>query len=744
MDRLPPELMAMLGAPGAPLPPGAVPMPPPDPMAPPMADPMGDPSMMWASQPRDDIDMGMMGGDPGMFGETPAVPPPAPDPFAQQMMTPPDVAPGDPALMQILSQAPQMLTLPVDPRIARRKKRFAGMAKPDMGQVREYANEDQRAHQHLLARFARDIGLYRQHESARPPGFSMKTDVPFVGSGMSNVVNKLANMLAAIDVIIESPFRDEATKDQSQIIEDFGYWVRDYEKDMYTRSGGSILQWDEFFYLLLHGRLCCRVLPDARDEEYPFRTALLDPATCYPYFGDDKDGMLRMTRVYQDTVGGVLSDYGAGDPDLQRRMARQLGYGIDDVQAYLRHRLKVVEYWDPMYRAVIAGDIDILPITEHGYGFVPFIYVSARGEPKGMQTPEGVWAGDPDEFGNTGYAASREIDVAEKGVSVFHHLVNTHRLKEVLHTVLIMEAIKAQNPPTVTYTAPQLAGEEPPPLNNKPGGNNQRVLNLQKIEGIPTSPRPTDVAPVANHLAEDWAQGTIPPHVFGAEQGSNVSGFAVESLIAAAKDAILPYTHAFEVYLGLKLEMQLKLYQEYVGPTVTLHIPSKSGTRYGMTPLKDLTPQVIDSVGPRVRVKLHGISQQNLPGQMATAVQGIQGGVWSVRRGMEHLGEKDPDRMFQDIVAERAVQHPEVMENFLIPQFLSNRGDDELMKIWMQMVVMPKLGQMMGAAPPGADPAMAQQQGAPPDPNGQSAPMMGAEPPPPGGPEPGQGRGPVM
>jgi hypothetical protein len=126
---------------------------------------------------------------------------------------------------------------------------------------------------------------------------------------------------------------------------------------------------------------------------------------------------------------------------------------------------------------------------------------------------------------------------------------------------------------------------------------------------------------------------------------------------------------------------------------------------------------------------------------------------------MEKLGEKDPAKMFQDIIVERAIEHPDIMENIIIPQMMIQQGQQDLAYMWGVLVVMPKLiqtmGSMMGggappgmAGPGGMTPSLPGMPGLPPGPsgpqaNGQSNPMAGRAQGPPTGPMPGQGRGPA-
>jgi hypothetical protein len=249
------------------------------------------------------------------------------------------------------------------------------------------------------------------------------------------------------------------------------------------------------------------------------------------------------------------------------------------------------------------------------------------------------------------------------------------------------------------------------------------------------------MAPVMNKLMQDWSEGSLPPVVHGNESGSNVSGFAVESLIAAAKDAILPYTMAHEVYLAQVVEMKLRQYRDIILPEgITVSVPGR--TSYGATPMAKLTMETFQTTPIDVEASLFALAQQNLPGQIQAAAMAIQAGLWPIRKGMEHVGSTDPDKDFQDIISERAIQHPSIMEDFIIPQGFINQGSPQLAQLWMQLVVMPKLQQsmMMGQLPPGAAGAEGSPGGGSPGGAGGPNHQQGTPPPPPGGPAVGQGR----
>jgi hypothetical protein len=290
-------------------------------------------------------------------------------------------------------------------------------------------------------------------------------------------------------------------------------------------------------------------------------------------------------------------------------------------------------------------------------------------------------------------------------------------------------------------------------MKHGPGASNRRVLNAQQVEIVPTSPRPTDVSPVLNKVQADTVEGSINPAMYGSMDGSNIAGFAVESLISAARDTILPYTQAFQAYQAAKAKIKAKMYTTHLYPLIGA-MPTPMEGEYGSAPNADITPDIITSTGYKVTVEMIGVSDSALPAMINVSAQAVKEGLWSRRKAMEKLGEKDPAKMLQDIILERAVEHPEIMENVIIPQMFAKNGQNDLAYLWGMLVVMPKMMQTiqgvmggmggmpglpgMGGGGPGngpPPPSGPQAQGNP----GQTATGQRGNP---TGPLPGQGRGP--
>lgn len=698
-----------------------------------------------------------------------AAPAPVPPPVGGMLQPPGFQQPQDPILDQLLSQSAAQPPIVVDLDFMLPDSKKKGyQAKQDEGYYSHCIESDYNYYQPLFNRFARDLTHYRQKTIPNvPPGFNPALEVAFKSATISNVVNKLTNISSATDWRHIVPFKDEKSKQDSQIVENWYDYCRACEVENHAVSGGDAsLQWDEFFYLFLYGRAYARILPDVDDDVHPFREALLDPSTCMPIWGDDKEGLIRFTRKYQTRVVDIVHTFGRFNPNLQTNISAKLGYDSNDVGSYFNETGEVTEYWDTWRRRVTFKGVEILN-DAHGLGYCPFVAVLARGEPRGLVTPEAANMLQLDEYNNlVGVGTTRE-DLVEKGVSVFHHILNTNRMSEIVYTILLSETLKAQNPAYITYSTPQMAGVLPPPLKTGPGDANQRVLNQQKVEMVPTSPRPTDTSPVMNKIQADTVEGSVNPAMYGSMDGSNIAGFAVQELMSAARDTVTPYVEAFTRFQGLKAKMRGRQYVSHIGVMQTINVPMEG--KYGSSPTSELTPTIMKSTGSKVTVEMIGISDSALPAMTNTASSLVKEGLWSRRKAMEKLGERDPARMLRDIIGERAIEHPDIMENVIIPQVFLQNGQQDLAYMWGMLVVMPKMmkvvselmamggavpPQMMGMAgqggPPGGVPQIPGGPGSPgqppPSSGGQMNGGVGPPPGPPGpptGPNAGQGRGPA-
>lgn len=733
--QLPPELLAALG--GAPAP-G---MPPVGPQPAQVSGQIG------ASMNDLPPEMTMGGVSPSMGG----VAPPPQDPATALMGAPfgapapgglpqpgPSMPPaGDPLLQAIMSGETPLVADPKPP------KKHRNLRKPSLDEVVEYSKRDYEVWRERNERMSRDVRIFRQGEGGVPSLFDPEEDMQFISAAMSNLINRLANMMGGIAITVESPSHDEQSDADAQTVENWCHWDQEQVRMQYADDRSGVRQRDEFFYLLLHGVIAARVLPDLADPDYQWIDDLLDPSTCFPVFGGGKQGLVRMTRRYTSTVGDILETYGGASRGLDKKLLEALGETNESVGAIINRQVELVEYWDRRWRAVTMNDgTPILPVMEHGYGRVPFIYVTALGEPMSMQTPNGGYAIKDGVLGALRVPVGDVFDMSQKGVSVIHYLINTHRLREAIYTILYGQIEKAANPPLMRYRAPQLMGRDSPVYDLKAGGNNFAVMGLEKIEAIPTSPQPTDVSPTIQALEAEQMAGGMNPASQGMEMGANASGYALDTLIAVAKEMILPYMMAFENYLMLKFRLKLELYKDVIGEFYSLRIPEKG--LYGRPrAIRELTVEVVNNVGCSVKVKAKNNSDSAKMQQAQYATTMMSAGLMSQRAAMSEAGVDDPTAMLNEVLADNALQHPQVMQLYGIPLALEARGASNLAAMWMEIVAKPIIQEIMMQQQMMQNPMMgAGGGGAPtPDTGGQSfGPSTAGQA---TGPSPGEGRGPA-
>lgn len=612
-----------------------------------------------------------------------------------------------------------------------RRARKGKVRKPTQDQIAHVASRDESRYRETMQRMSRDLAIYRQDEVGLPADFLASRDRAAHSAAVSNLVNRIANGFSGGKIYFKAPWDTTQEEKSSQIMEDACYnWYQRWSR-AYAVGGGELIR-DIFWYMLVYGRVVIRTLPDPDDDKFPFNIDLIDPATCYPTFGSGKKGLVRMIRKLQVTVGEVITGYGLSDRE-QRKLLQDLGYSATtSAEDYWDVEGELIEYYDSWWRSVTFMGQTVMPVTAHTYGKVPFHYVMPVGEAKDVRTPLGRYWVDEDQIGWVGSSPiSISADQAQKGVSVFHYLIHNHKITEAILTILYNEVERAQNPATITYVAPHMVGKELPPLDVKRGGNNTRTLNLQRVEGLPTSPRPADLAPLMNHATQEWSDGSIPPQMGLTPMGDSGSGVGPEAMFSMLRELTIPYVRAFEHLMSLVFECCMEMYVDFIGNIQPIRVPEYTDAGRFTGAMNDLRVDDIELVGTTMEVRLTGNSLQNLAQKVAMANQGIQGGVFSQRYAMEEILElPNPDKMFGDIIAEKAMQHPAMMDNIIIPTGFIARGDNDLAQAWIQMVSAPQMMQMqaqmqqsaMMQSPPGGVP------GGVAGPTGASAPSPTGEP----------------
>jgi len=647
-----------------------------------------------------------------------------------------------------------------------------GEVKPPKKPTPEFCRDaiatDERRHQNLIDRFRDDLRTYRLMDESMFEDLDPNDVELYTSAEPAFQVEKLANMVSGIDHIIQFPSKTQEEETDAQTLENFAYHFLD-EVDTHHRAGGNAAyKWDLAFYRAVYGRMITRVLPDPTDPDFPWDVRMYDPATVFPVFGT-KRGLVRVSCVYTETLDKVLQTYG-DDPDVHKALVKK--YTDEEGHVQLDRVGVVKEYWDAWWRWAEFDGEEILKVSAHELGRIPFIYTVGTGEPGNANLPTtnnftmrermagltmGDKVGDP--------------NLAQKGLSFFHHLKPALRQEAAVFSILMTSAKQALAPP-IGVESPY---EDPPEPVDMSTGSTNKFRPGEKVVPLLSGTRPTDIGPLISALREQRVKGGLPDQMFGALEGSNVSGFAVESLIAAAKDRIQPVINDIEYHLASVIEMALYQYRNvghflvdnvegvYHIPTQGRHIPltpkrapsrpqfkqigqllmqmaggmpvdfaagwDTAGFDNDMAPDQPhedmaLSRELILRIGTRPTVKLHSVALQNMTALANVASMLIERKVWSRTKAMEELNVRNPQEEWKRILAEDAQTNPRMLELVEFPQALYESGNIGAFLAYFATVVLPQLMGMMAPPEEGAP----QEGGGPQTVQGDSQPMMNASP----------------
>lgn len=612
--------------------------------------------------------------------------------------------------------------------------------KPTATACQAKATHDERKHGRLVARFLKDLRRYRQKHQGVFEDFDPTIDQEFTSTEASTQVNKVANMGAGLPWRYEVPYRTAAEKKASQRVEAWAaHWVDTWTR-MHAARWGTDLRYEMFWYALVLGHLVGRCFCDLDDAGYPWTPELLNPAQTFPTFGGPKDGLTVVTEVYRTTYGDVLETYAAKYAGLERKL---LGKQQGDDQTWSHAELdrdrcgKMVTYCDAWWHGAWFDGVEVVPVTAHEYLEVPYVYCRAPGEPGGFASPDRTDVTMREAL--YGYKPGQDLagwDTVEQGPSFFHYVENALLQQEAYYGILVTQTKQATNPATVLESD----YEEPPePFDFGPGGNNT-LRPGEKLQNIPTSPRPSDVGPLLEKVGAEVAKAMLPDPMFGVASGSQVSGYAEDALRGATRDRTGVYFAMVQRFVGGMLGLAAREFRSFghlatTDGTYAVPSPRKSAgsAAVGVGEMADLPPEVLlamaqlgigppkdepevavsledfDLVGSDVRVKIKQISMQNLT-QMMNVVQMALNApmpVWSWEYGAEQLDVDDPDLMWQQILTNKAMMDPLILKTVLYPKALYKSGNMEAYRAYMdelRMAQQPPQPMGGGQQPPQALP----------------------------------------
>jgi hypothetical protein len=580
----------------------------------------------------------------GMSG-LPGMPPASPTPLV-------DAATGDPsamaALEYILNQvmqddafAEQGVFVPEKPKKPKRKA-------PSIEDIQRKAD---RAVSRWLPRDQRmdeDLLLYRLTQSTEGEGEVVTKNTPAI------VVDKAAAMLASQTPVIRIIAPHPEAKESAQKVEDFLRWSWVQWNKTSRRSLKGALSYSMAHYLCLRGWITMRIEYDDTVAEYknPIKLRLFDPRSVYPMESDNDLAYVihKSWMTYQE-----LRD------EWEEAASKYADQEDDDP-------VEVIEFYDSWWHCVMVDGEAVVPVKEHGYGFVPWIITTGAGSPIRI-TPR-----DQQQW-------PRDV-----GVSIFHSIRASSKSLDKILSQLATQVANAANPPTIYYYDPIL-NASPQPLDYTPGTTNYLLYDRERVDPLNLSPIPTNVQPLMDSLIDDISRGSLHPVLWG--QGGTASGFSLSFLTDAAKDQLFPIIDGMQDAMMQTNEFELQLIRDLHDTEIGFWVKGRDGQKLGGV---TITPEEVEEVGCENEVIYRNVAPKDLPilAQMASML--TKDGLLDRETAIEdYLLKDNPQQIIQRSMEDAALMDPDLMKKGIIPALLL-QDNPEMGKLYLAM----HLAEIMG------------------------------------------------
>jgi hypothetical protein len=459
------------------------------------------------------------------------------------------------------------------------------------------------------------------------------------------------NMLCAIVASMSESWHKRTLNREhrlkAQTLEDAARYFREEEIYRWANTGDMDLPLAEIKIAACYGMVIARTLCDLDDPDYPFDDALVDPASCYVIPGGVA-GPKRVYRMMRMTQSEAFETW--GEPRKRDRDRFQNSTGRDEDTKIIT----VCEYADTWYRAAVLQDgIELLPVTEHRYYSVPFVVQGGpAGEPLFTDTARAS-ADEPNRLGG-GWWRSGPMDdwgMEHKLTSSITAQQERHDQLEAMMAWIVTSLRDSTDPALIIKRDPLSLGTPMPEIDRRRGKRNEIGLG-DDVLPVPTSMNPRDLQTFTDYVQQDSMTGRIPLGMYGQQPGSNITGNSMSTAAESGMDHITPWVKAMETFQTRKIEQKLRFWrlkghltrfwQGYEQPFM---IPTRPGV--GKDVASELTPDLIDEIGPRVIVTKTRLRMQDLV-MYANIGPALQQMGYPARRMFEKMGEEDFDRLREE------------------------------------------------------------------------------------------------
>lgn len=526
--------------------------------------------------------------------------------------------------------------------------------KPKLEDIKAIIAADETEWRRTRERISDDLDWLNGEVSEVPKGFDKKRDIPFRSSAMADEARAVSAMLGTITPNYEIPYTKSDQELATQQAENALYYWDEQADQVALQNGTGDYGIAAASYLVYTGYAVTRIRFDPENPENPFQEQFINPATVAPVW-DDR-GLMRVSRRYVDTVANVIADFDDSKGSVRRKLMRkQKGKDGED---RLNQRILVQIYHDRWWTCVVADDIEVVPISAHQYGFVPYcVQPSGNGEPVAITSLTDAHAP-----GVSGVATARER-WEKKNLSWFGFRKPYHKQYEEIMTMVLSVFQRVVNPSLVLKQSPFAEVEGDPEIHTEPGGITK--LNDQEELG-PLVENPSALSafsPLINAIQQDAATNRLSPTFFGLAQSTQMSGNAMETEYEAGRDKVATFLVALESFYAQRASMRLRMYRDWghliqnddgdFGKTIIPYDPEKAHLR--QEKWFELTPGTLDRSGVRAKAICTHTRLQNLAALGSAASIWMQFGGMSAFDAMKMRGVRDPHAVMEQRRWEKAM-----------------------------------------------------------------------------------------
>ena len=525
--------------------------------------------------------------------------------------------------------------------------------KPTAQQIWDNAVREEQRHAGMVAtmmdtlrRLRFDVvGIFPSDKTARELGDQDQ----WIASDLVDDWNLLCAIGASMDESFVKTTLQRSQRTGAQTMEDAAKLFREEMTYRWANTGDMPLPMAEWRVLTAYGKIVWRCLCDLDDPDFPFDVRPVDPASVYTT-GNGIRGPKKVYRMMRLAMADAYQEW--GEPKKADREKLDNRFDKSDPSSMIT----VCEYADATWRAAVTHDgIELLPPVEHNYYQVPFVIQGGpAGEPLFTDTQNagrddihrsagGWWRSGPgDDWG-----------MQHKLVSSIHLQRERHDQLESFMARVVTSAMDATNPALV-LTRDNLTMGTPLPKIDRRRGRISEIGMGEAVQAVPTNMQAADAMGIVQQLDKDRQTGSIPLGMYGVQPGSNVTGNSMSVAAEAGMDHITPWIQAMETGRTRVVETLFKIWRNEghltrfaEGDERPFMIPATKPTT-NQELATELTPELIDAIGPRVKVVMSRLRPQEAMQWAGIAAQAIPMGIMTRRRAAEKLGETDYDRLRQE------------------------------------------------------------------------------------------------